>query len=84
MMPYLAPEAAMPITSCAPRLAERKASPAIQAGMERPERKKSSLLLHVAAQGPADAEHEGEVDDQDRVVDRAELDQAHGRFLRWG
>src|ERR1039458_6885117 len=35
MMPYLAPEAAMPMTSCAPRLAERKASPVTQAGMER-------------------------------------------------
>ena len=44
MMPYLAPDAAMPITSWAPRLADRKASPAIQVGMERPERKKSSLL----------------------------------------
>ena len=45
MMPYLAPEAPMPITSCAPRFAEMNASPVIQAGMERPERKKSSLLL---------------------------------------
>ena len=44
-MPYLAPEAAMPITSCAPRLAERNARPAIQAGIERPERKKSSLVF---------------------------------------
>ena len=44
MMPYLAPEAAIPITSWAPRLAERKASPVTQAGMARPERKKSSLL----------------------------------------
>ncbi len=44
-MPYLAPEAAMPITSWAPRLAERNASPAIQVGMDRPERKKSSLLF---------------------------------------
>ena len=43
-MPYLAPEAPIPITSCAPRLAEMKASPAIHAGMDRPERKKSSLL----------------------------------------
>ena len=43
MMPYFAPEAAMPITSCAPRLAERKARPVTQAGMERPERKKSPL-----------------------------------------
>ena len=35
----------MPITSWAPRFAEMNASPAIQAGMDRPERKKSSLLL---------------------------------------
>ncbi|MBV6432694.1 MAG: hypothetical protein IANPNBLG_02836 [Bryobacteraceae bacterium] len=40
-MPYFAPEAAIPITSCAPRLAERKASPVIQAGIERPDKKKS-------------------------------------------
>jgi hypothetical protein len=38
-MPYLAPEAAMPMTSWAPRLADRKASPATHAGIERPERK---------------------------------------------
>ena len=44
-MPYFAPEAAIPIISCAPRLAERNASPAIQAGSERPERKKSSLVF---------------------------------------
>ncbi len=44
-MPYLAPEAAMPIISCAPRFAERNARPAIQAGIERPERKKSSLVF---------------------------------------
>ena len=78
-MPYLAPEAAMPMTSCAPRFAEMKARPAIQAGMERPERKKSSLLLHVPAQRQADAEHEDEVDDQDGVVDPAELYLRHGR-----
>ena len=35
----------MPITSCAPKFAEMKASPATQAGMERPERKKSSLVF---------------------------------------
>ncbi len=34
----------MPITSCAPRLAEMKARPVIQAGIERPERKKSVLV----------------------------------------
>lgn len=43
-MPYLAPEAAMPITSCAPKLADKNASPATQAGMERPAMKKSSLV----------------------------------------
>src|SRR5215472_6083908 len=43
-MPYLAPEAAMPITSCAPRLAEIKARPHTQAGMDRPARKKSVLV----------------------------------------
>ena len=35
----------MPIISWAPRFAERKARPAIQAGIERPERKKSSLVF---------------------------------------
>src|SRR5215469_11936410 len=43
-MPYLAPEAAIPITSCAPRLAEIKARPHTQAGMDRPARKKSVLV----------------------------------------
>src|SRR5438067_5733274 len=44
-MPYLAPEAAIPTTSCAPRLAERNARPHTQAGMERPARKKSVLVF---------------------------------------
>ena len=35
----------MPITSWAPRLAEMNASPATQAGIDRPERKKSSLVF---------------------------------------
>jgi hypothetical protein len=43
----LAPDAAIPMTSWAPRLAERKARPAIHVGMDRPERKKSSLLRTV-------------------------------------
>jgi hypothetical protein len=38
-MPYFAPDAAMPITSCAPRFADRNARPATQAGIERPDRK---------------------------------------------
>ncbi len=41
IMPYFAPKAPIPITSCAPRFAERNASPVTQAGSERPERKKS-------------------------------------------
>ena len=45
IMPYLALLAAMPITSSAPRLADMKASPVIQPGIERPERKKSSLVF---------------------------------------
>ena len=44
-MPYLAPDAAMPITSWAPRLAEMKASPHTHAGMARLERKKSVLVF---------------------------------------
>ena len=34
----------MPMTSCAPRFADRNASPVTQAGIARPERKKSSLV----------------------------------------
>ena len=44
-MPYFAPEAPMPITSCAPRLADRKARPVTQGGSERPDWKKSELVL---------------------------------------
>ena len=36
MMPYLAPEAAIPMTSCAPRLAEMKARLVIHSGTARP------------------------------------------------
>ena len=72
-MPYLAPEAPIPITSCAPRLAEMNASPVIHGGSERPERKKSVLVRVSRAQRPADAEHGGEVDGHDDVVDRREV-----------
>ena len=37
----------MPITSCAPRLAERKARPDTHAGIARPDRKKSVLVRTV-------------------------------------
>src|SRR5216684_6159877 len=44
-MPYLAPEAPMPMTSCAPRFAEINARPATHAGIARPARKKSVLVF---------------------------------------
>ena len=43
--PYWALLAAMPRISVAARLAEMKARPVIQAGSERPERKKSRLVF---------------------------------------
>ena len=45
MAPYWAPLAAMPGISNAPRLAEMKARPVTHAGIDRPERKKSTLVL---------------------------------------
>ncbi len=44
-MPYCAPLAPMPTSSRAPRLAEMNASPVIQAGMARPDMKKSPLVF---------------------------------------
>lgn len=44
-LPYLAPDAPMPMTSCAPRFAEIKASPHTHAGIARPARKKSVLVF---------------------------------------
>src|SRR5271170_3511227 len=44
-MPYLAPDAPIPITSCAPRLAEINASPQIQTGSACPAWKKSLLVF---------------------------------------
>ena len=44
MIPYFAPEAAIPITSCAPRFAEIKARLVIQSGIDLPLRRKSWLL----------------------------------------
>ncbi len=43
MMPYLAPEAAMPMSSTAPRLAAMNARLVIQTGTDRPEVRKSPL-----------------------------------------
>ena len=65
----------MPITSWAPRLAEMKARPHTQAGIERPARKKSLLVAHIALQREPDAEDEGEVDQHDEPVDDG---QVHG------
>ncbi len=45
MIPYLAPEAAIPITSWAPRLAEMKARLVIHSGTARPLIRKWLLVL---------------------------------------
>ena len=51
--PYCAPFAAIPRISRAPRLAEMNARPVIQAGSERPDRKKSrSNLISRRARKP--------------------------------
>jgi hypothetical protein len=42
-MPYSAPLADIPMISTAPRFAEMNAMPVIQAGSDRPDRKKSRL-----------------------------------------
>ena len=44
MMPYFAPEADMPISSCAPRLAAMKARLVIQTGTPWPDKRKSPLV----------------------------------------
>ena len=49
------------------------ASPVIQAGIDRPDRKKSVLVRREALQHEPDAEHEREVDDDDEVVDPLQL-----------
>ena len=77
MIPYLAPDAAMPITSCAPRLAERKARPATQAGIRRPDKKEVVARAHVALEHEADSENECEVDDQDRAINQFEANWIH-------
>jgi len=56
-----------------------KPSAQIQAGRERPDSKKSALVLRCARlevflEHPADAQHEGEIDGEDRVVDRRKLE----------
>lgn len=44
MIPYLAPEAHIPINSCAPKLVATNARLVIHRGTERPEVRKSSLV----------------------------------------
>jgi hypothetical protein len=70
MMPYFAPEAHIPITSCAPRLAAMNARLVIHTGTERPEVRKSALVATFAFNDPADAKDENKVQRQDQVVDR--------------
>ena len=70
MMPYLAPDAHMPITSCAPRLAAMNARLVIHTGNRAAGGQKIVAGGDLALHQPADAEHEGEVQRQDQVVDR--------------
>ena len=63
----------MPITSCAPRLAEMKASPQTQAGIDPPGQEEVVGGAHVALEGEADAQHEGEIDQHDQPVDIGEV-----------
>ena len=65
------------MTSCAPRLAERNARPATQAGINRPERKKSVLVRMWRFKHKADPEDEGEIDDQNGAVDQTEVNGLH-------
>ena len=55
-----------------------KARPVIQAGIERPDRKKSVLVLREVLQDEPDPEHEAEVDEDDQVVDPRKLHAASG------
>jgi hypothetical protein len=44
-MPYFAPDAAMPMISCAPRFAEMNARPHTHAGIARPAWKNAELVV---------------------------------------
>ena len=68
------------MTSWAPRLAEMKASPATQAGIDRPDRKKSVAGSHEPPERKADPQHEAEVDQHDQIVDPCQCG-LHARFL---
>src|SRR4051794_24053297 len=59
----------MPRISVGARLAEKKASPGIQAGRERPDREKSRGGFTDRRGGETDAEDHDEVDPEDRVVE---------------
>src|SRR5215207_7544544 len=72
-MPNSAPDADMPMISTAPRLAEMNARPVTHAGRDRPERKKSNES-ETWLRDEADAQHDQEVVEQDRVVDERGVD----------
>ena len=72
-MPYFAPDAPIPITSCAPRFAEMNASPVTHGGQRPAGEEEVGARAHHALERQADAEHDGEVDGHDRVVDRREV-----------
>jgi hypothetical protein len=78
MMPYLAPEAAMPISSCAPRLAAMNARLVIQTGIDRPESEEVAAGGDLLAQHPTDAEDKGEIQGENDVVYGSELQSIAG------
>ena len=66
----------MPITSCAPRLAAINARLVIQTGTDRPRGQKVFAGGDLALGKPADAQDEGEVDDETDVVDGSQCQEA--------
>ena len=77
MIPYLAPEAHIPITSWAPRFAAMNARLVIQTGTDRPDVRKSSLVSTRFFTTQPIPKHEGKVQRQNRVVDESK---GHGMF----
>src|SRR2546428_7667044 len=77
-MPYFAPQAAGPMTSCAARLAE--ITPTTHPGMARPARKKIGARIHPTQE--TNAQHKCEVNEHDNPVHQSQvhrggLDEVH-------
>src|SRR5437899_12793557 len=84
-MPYFAPQAAGPMTSCAARLAE--ITPTTHPGMARPARKKIGARIHPKQE--TNAQHKCEVNEHDNPVHQSQvhrggLDEVHLAKKRYG